>query len=94
MGILDLFLSLFTQGKAIKQTATTALADSLAKDVAALESGKADPALKKAVMGKAKKLIQEIGGVDAIIGGYAVSVRFFFFLVSTTVPRQHAAPYP
>jgi hypothetical protein len=74
MGILDLLLSLFTQGKTIKHTATSALADSIAKDVLALESGKADPMAKKAIMGKAKKLIQEIGGPDAIIGGYAVTM--------------------
>jgi len=56
--------------------AAAALADALARDVRAIETGSADPALKKAVMQKAKQIAALVGGNEMIIPGYAVAVSF------------------
>jgi len=73
--VIEFLLSFWSSPtKAPRQSNTVELADALAADVKALEAPNADPALKKAVLGKAKKLIQEIGGTEMIIPGYAVAM--------------------
>ena len=72
--IFDFLLSLVSPAKVVRQTSTTALADALARDVQALESGDSNPGLKKSVLQKAKQIISQVGGTEMIIPGYAVVV--------------------
>jgi hypothetical protein len=71
--IIDFILSLVSPAKALKSTPTTELADALAKDVQALESG-GDPALKKKILQQAKRLAGQIGGPEMIVPQYAAAV--------------------
>jgi hypothetical protein len=73
--IIDFILSLVSPAKAAPKSATAALADALAKDVLAFESGNKDPALKKGIMQKAKRLAGEVGGTEMIVPAYAAAVR-------------------
>jgi hypothetical protein len=71
--IIDFILSLVSPAKATKTTPNTELADALARDVQALESG-GDPALKKKILQQAKRLAGQIGGPEMIVPQYAAAV--------------------
>jgi len=78
--IIDYLLSFLSPQKPERPSDATLLAEALLKDVRALEAGGKDPALKKGVLQKAKKIAGLIGGTEMIIPGYAVTVSGFIFL--------------
>lgn len=71
--IIDFILSLVSPAKATKTTPNTELADALARDVQALESG-GDPALKKKILQQAKRLAGQVGGPEMIVPQYAAAM--------------------
>lgn len=79
MGILSYLLSyVYAPKSAAGPPSASVLADGLLRDIQALEAGSQDPTLKKKIMGKAKGIIQQVGGNEMIIPQYAVTVSVPF----------------
>lgn len=81
--IIDYLLSFLpSPPKLGRPSEVSLIADALARDVHALDAGVTDPKLKKGILMKAKRILQQVGGPEMIIPNYAVAVCFFFPLFS------------
>lgn len=93
MGILSYLLSyVYAPKSAAGPPSASVLADGLLRDIQALEAGSQDPTLKKKIMGKAKGIIQQVGGNEMIIPQYAVTVSPLSSPPSPLPPSQKTGP--
>ncbi|KAK5655126.1 hypothetical protein OQA88_6025 [Cercophora sp. LCS_1] len=73
--IIDFFLSFLpSPPKLGRPSEVSLIADALARDVHAFDAGATDPQLKKGILQKAKRILQQVGGPEMIIPGYAVAM--------------------